>query len=60
MRDLLNSMISDDTGQAVDKIARDTDRDFVITADEAVAYGLIDEVITTRDAVGAAEAVGAA
>src|SRR5580658_1482508 len=60
MRDLLNSMISDDTGQAPDKIARDTDRDFVITADEAVTYGLIDEVITTRDAVGAAEAVGAA
>ena len=60
MRDLLNSMISDDTGQSVDKIARDTDRDFVITADEAVAYGLIDEVITTRDAVGAAEALGAA
>ena len=51
MRDLLNSMISDDTGQALDKIARDTDRDFVITADEAVTYGLIDEVITTRDAV---------
>ena len=60
MRDLLNSMLADDTGQAVDKIARDTDRDFVITADEAVQYGLIDEVITTRDAVGAAEAVGAA
>ena len=60
MRDLLNSMLAQDTGQAVDKIARDTDRDFVITADEAVTYGLIDEVITTRDAVGAAEAVGAA
>src|SRR5579863_10724224 len=60
MRDLLNSMISDDTGQAVDKIARDTDRDFVITAEEAVGYGLIDEVITTRDAVGAGDAVGAA
>ena len=60
MRDLLNSMLSDDTGQSLEKIARDTDRDFVITADEAVTYGLIDEVITTRDAVGAAEAVGAA
>ena len=60
MRDLLNSMLAEDTGQSVDKIARDTDRDFVITADEAVQYGLIDEVITTRDAVGAAEAVGAA
>ena len=60
MRDLLNSMLSEDTGQAVDKIARDTDRDFVMTAEEAVNYGLIDEVITTRDAVAAAEAVGVA
>jgi ATP-dependent Clp protease protease subunit len=60
MRDLLNSMLARDTGQPVDKIASDTDRDFVITADEAVSYGLIDEVITTRDAVGATEAVGAA
>jgi ATP-dependent Clp protease protease subunit len=60
MRDLLNEMLSADTGQGVDKIARDTDRDFVITAEEAVAYGLIDEVITSRDAAVAAEAVGAA
>jgi ATP-dependent Clp protease protease subunit len=60
MRDLLNSMLSGDTGQAVEKIARDTDRDFVITAEEAVAYGLIDEVITTRDAIAAAEIVGVA
>jgi ATP-dependent Clp protease, protease subunit len=60
MRDLLNSMISGDTGQTVEKIARDTDRDFVITAEEAVGYGLIDEVITTRDAIAAAEVVGAA
>jgi ATP-dependent Clp protease, protease subunit len=60
MRDLLNSMISGDTGQTVEKIARDTDRDFVITAEEAVNYGLIDEVITTRDAIAAAEVVGVA
>jgi len=60
MRDLLNSMLASDTGQPFEKISRDTDRDFVITAEEAVSYGLIDEVITTRDAVGAAEAVGAA
>ena len=50
MRDLLNSMLAADTGQSFEKIAHDTDRDFVITADEAVSYGLIDEVITTRDA----------
>jgi len=60
MRDLLNAMLSGDTGQAAEKIARDTDRDFVITADEAVSYGLIDEVITTRDAIAAAEVVGVA
>ena len=60
MRDLLNSMLASDTGQPFEKIARDTDRDFVITAEEAVSYGLIDEVITTRDAVVPAEAVGAA
>ncbi|HUY63621.1 MAG TPA: ATP-dependent Clp protease proteolytic subunit [Acidimicrobiales bacterium] len=60
MRDLLNSMLAADTGQPVEKIARDTDRDFVITAEEAVGYGLIDEVITSRDAAVAAEAVGAA
>ncbi|HZU79145.1 MAG TPA: ATP-dependent Clp protease proteolytic subunit, partial [Acidimicrobiales bacterium] len=59
-RDLLNTMLAADTGQSVEKIARDTDRDFVITADEAVPYGLIDEVITSRDAAVAAEAVGAA
>lgn len=49
MRDLLNEMLSHDTGQTVERIAKDTDRDFVITADEAVQYGLIDEVITSRN-----------
>ncbi len=60
MRDLLNEMLASDTGQSVEKIASDTDRDFVMTAEEAVTYGLIDEVITSRDAALAAEAVGAA
>ena len=46
MRDLLNGMLAADTGQTHDKIAKDTDRDFVMTAEEAVAYGVIDEVIT--------------
>ncbi len=59
MRDLLNNMLATDTGQDIEKIAKDTDRDFVMTADEAVAYGVIDEVITARDAV-ALEAIGAA
>ncbi|MCL4413327.1 MAG: ATP-dependent Clp protease proteolytic subunit [Actinobacteria bacterium] len=59
MRDLLSSMLAEDTGQPVEKIAKDTDRDFVMTADEAVEYGLIDEVITSRD-IAASEAAGAA
>jgi len=60
MRDLLNSMLATDTGQPVERIHADTDRDFVMTADEAVAYGLVDEILTSRDAEAAAEAVGVA
>ena len=48
MRDLLNEMLASDTGQTTERIAKDTDRDFVITAEEAVQYGLIDEVISSR------------
>jgi len=59
MRDLLNGMLASDTGQSSERVSKDTDRDFIMTAEEAVAYGLIDEVITARDSV-AIEAVGAA
>ena len=48
MRDLLNEMLAADSGQDVARIAKDTDRDFVMTAAESVAYGLIDEVIASR------------
>ncbi|MHB8188891.1 MAG: ATP-dependent Clp protease proteolytic subunit [Ferrimicrobium sp.] len=51
MRDLLNEMLASATGQTVEKIASDTDRDFILEADQAVSYGIIDEVISTRDAV---------
>ncbi len=59
MRDLLTGMLSMDTGQTAEKVSKDTDRDFVMTAEEAVAYGVIDEVITARD-LPSLEAVGAA
>jgi ATP-dependent Clp protease, protease subunit len=59
MRDLLNGMLANDTGQSIERVSKDTDRDFIMTAEEAVGYGLIDEVITARDAP-AMEAVGAA
>src|SRR5476649_1435153 len=48
MKDMLNDMLAQDTGQSVERIAKDTDRDFIISADEAVEYGLIDEVLTAR------------
>jgi ATP-dependent Clp protease protease subunit len=48
MKDMLNDMLAQDTGQSVERITKDTDRDFIISAAEAVEYGLIDEVITAR------------
>jgi ATP-dependent Clp protease protease subunit len=48
MKDMLNSMLANDTGQSVERVNKDTDRDFIISAEEAVEYGLIDEVITAR------------
>ncbi len=48
MKDLLNSMLATDTGQSEDRVNKDTDRDFIMSAQEAVEYGLIDEVITAR------------
>ncbi|MDA8392256.1 MAG: ATP-dependent Clp protease proteolytic subunit [Actinomycetota bacterium] len=49
MRDTLNQMLSSDTGQSVEKITKDTDRDFIMSADEAKEYGIIDEVLKTRE-----------
>ncbi|MCA2972452.1 MAG: ATP-dependent Clp protease proteolytic subunit [Acidobacteriaceae bacterium] len=52
MRDSLNKILADATGQAVEKIARDVERDYIIRADEAIEYGMIDRVITnSRDVV---------
>ena len=51
MRDLLEEILAKHTGQTVEKIHADTDRDYVIEAPQAVAYGIIDEVITSRSAV---------
>jgi ATP-dependent Clp protease protease subunit len=48
MKDMLNSMLATDTGQTVDRITKDTDRDFIIGASEAVEYGLIDDVLSAR------------
>ena len=51
MRDLLEEMLAQHTGQTIERIHTDTDRDFVMEANEALAYGIIDDVITSRDVV---------
>jgi ATP-dependent Clp protease protease subunit len=51
MRDLLEEILANHTGQPLERIHTDTDRDFVIEADAAVEYGIIDEVISARDSI---------
>ncbi|MEN1760020.1 ATP-dependent Clp endopeptidase proteolytic subunit ClpP [Anoxynatronum sibiricum] len=48
MRDIINHILSQRTGQPLERIQKDTDRDFFMSAEEAKTYGLIDEVITSR------------
>lgn len=48
MREKINQILSEKTGQPLEKIEKDTDRDFFMTAEEAVEYGIIDKVITSR------------
>ena len=48
MREALNGILTDHTGQTMERIERDTDRDFIMTAGQAKEYGLIDEVIHKR------------
>jgi ATP-dependent Clp protease protease subunit len=60
MRELLNEMLAYDTGQSVEKIQKDTDRDFILSAAEARDYGIVDEVITVRELAGVPVAAGVA
>ncbi len=47
-RKLLDELLAEHTGQPIEKISHDTDRDFIMTAEQAKEYGLIDEVIASR------------
>jgi len=49
LKEKLNEILAGATGQPVEKISRDTDRDYILEADKAVAYGLIDQVISKRE-----------
>jgi ATP-dependent Clp protease protease subunit len=50
MRTLLDEMLARHTGQEIERIHRDTDRDFVMSAEEAKEYGILDDVISARTA----------
>ena len=51
MRDLLEQILAQHTGQPIERIHADTDRDFVMEANEALEYGIIDDVIQSRQLV---------
>jgi ATP-dependent Clp protease protease subunit len=49
LRERLNSILSEHTGQPIEKINLDTERDYILEADAAKNYGLIDKIIVSRD-----------
>jgi ATP-dependent Clp protease protease subunit len=58
MRELLDRLLAHHTGQSVEKVGHDTDRDFIMSASEAKEYGVIDEVISNRELASVAAAAG--
>ena len=57
MRDLLEEILAAHTGQPLERVHKDTDRDFVMEANEALDYGIIDTVISSRDAIDRSSAI---
>jgi ATP-dependent Clp protease, protease subunit len=53
MRDTLNGILADATGQPMERIERDVDRDYIMAPGQALEYGLIDRIITSRELVPA-------
>ncbi len=51
-RERVNRVIADETGQSIERVRKDTDRDFWMNAEEAIAYGLISRVSATRAELG--------
>lgn len=57
LKETLEQVLAFHTGQDTERIAKDTDRDYVMTAPEAKEYGIVDEVIDTRDSVDSSGAI---
>lgn len=55
-RERMNRILSERTGQPLEKVAADTERDYYMTAEEAKAYGLVDQVLEKAPAAGKAKA----
>jgi ATP-dependent Clp protease protease subunit len=53
IRSLMEEMLSSDTGKSADEVSRDIERDKYLTADQALEYGIIDEILTSLKAVDA-------
>lgn len=51
-RDRINRIIAEETGQTLDRVVKDTDRDYWMNAEEALGYGLISKIGKTRDNLG--------
>ncbi|HEY3441639.1 MAG TPA: ATP-dependent Clp protease proteolytic subunit [Paludibaculum sp.] len=49
MREILNGILADATGQTVEKVARDVERDYIMEAEQSVAYGIVDKIISKRE-----------
>jgi ATP-dependent Clp protease protease subunit len=60
LRARLDEILAAHTGQTIDKIKHDSDRDFIMTADEAKEYGMVDEVISARKLIALSAANGKA
>jgi ATP-dependent Clp protease protease subunit len=49
MREILNKILADASGQPIERVNRDVDRDYIMSSDQAVEYGIIDRVISSRE-----------
>ena len=58
MRELLDEILAHHTGQSVEKVGTDTDRDFIMSATEAKDYGIVDEILTNRELASVGPAAG--
>ncbi len=58
LRALVNEILARHSGRPIDRVTRDTDRDFILDAEQALAYGLVDEILSNRQLVPTLSAVG--